>query len=155
MRIEEILASKGELIYYSEGTSMWPLLKKGRDVLIIKSTGPKTVLKKDDIVLYRKNEGHYILHRIYRVRKDGTLVLNGDHNWYREYDVKQDDVVGILIKIERRKKIIDLATDWKYHCYVKLYVHPFYLRAFFLLLLAIPKMLFHKLKKLICRPCRG
>jgi hypothetical protein len=34
--------------------------------------------KRGDVVLYRRESGRYILHRIYRMRRDGSVLMVGD-----------------------------------------------------------------------------
>ena len=64
---EEILARDGRLFYTNVGDSMMPLIKQGRDLLVIEKTAGK--LKKYDIPLYKRDNGQYVLHRILKVRK--------------------------------------------------------------------------------------
>ena len=48
---EKVLEKEGFLVYTSKGTSMHPLIKEGRDVLLIKKKHEK--LKRNDVVLYK------------------------------------------------------------------------------------------------------
>ena len=55
------------------GSSMTPFLVHSRDtVYLSKVTRP---LKKGDMILYRRDNGAYILHRIYRVAPDGYWLV--------------------------------------------------------------------------------
>ena len=75
---EEILEKEGRLIYTNVGTSMLPLIRQGKDLLIIEP--PDGRLKKYDIPLYRRDSGQYVLHRVLKVREQ-DYVLCGDHQW--------------------------------------------------------------------------
>ena len=69
---EEQLRLHGKIIYTNVGTSMMPLLREGRDVMIIER--PKGRLKKYDVPLYIRPDGMYVLHRILRVRKNDYVI---------------------------------------------------------------------------------
>lgn len=61
------------------GGSMVPFITGDRDMVEIKAVGPN--LKRGDIVLYRRDNGQYILHRIFRVGSDGYYMLGDSQNW--------------------------------------------------------------------------
>ena len=71
---EEILERDGRLIYSSVGDSMLPMIRQGRDLLVIEK--PAGRLKRYDIPLYKRDNGRYVLHRILKVRdKDYDISL--------------------------------------------------------------------------------
>ena len=57
------------------GGSMVPFLHSG-DMAYLDL--PNSPLKKGDIVLYTRENGRYILHRIKKVNKDGSFIMVGD-----------------------------------------------------------------------------
>lgn len=57
------------------GGSMVPFLHSG-DMAYLDL--PDSPLKKGDIVLYTRENGRYILHRIKKVKKDGSFIMVGD-----------------------------------------------------------------------------
>lgn len=57
------------------GGSMVPFLHSG-DMAYLDL--PDTPLKKGDIVLYTRENGRYILHRIKKVNRDGSFIMVGD-----------------------------------------------------------------------------
>lgn len=122
---EEELARHGSLLYTNVGSSMMPLLRQGRDLILI-ARRPQGRLKKYDTVLYKQGE-RYILHRILKVRKE-DYVICGDHNWRREYGITDEQIIGILTAFVRDGKRIPV-TDPKYRCYVHLWCDLFYVRA--------------------------
>ncbi len=125
---EEILEKEGRLIYTNVGNSMWPLIRVGRDLLVIeKKTGR---LQKYDVPLYRRDSGQYVLHRVLRVREN-DYVICGDNCWSREYGITDRQVLGVLTKIIRDGKELPL-TGFRYQAYVHLWCDLFYLRAFLL-----------------------
>ena len=57
------------------GGSMVPFLHNGDTVYL---DLPDSPVKRGDIVLYPRSYGRYILHRVYRVRRDGSYIMVGD-----------------------------------------------------------------------------
>ncbi len=132
---EEILARDGQLVYTNVGDSMLPLIRQGRDLLVIK---PKTGrLKKYDIPLYRRDSGQYVLHRVLKVRPDDYMIC-GDNRWSREYGITDRHVVGVLTAIIRDGKEIPM-TDWRLRLYAHLWCDLFPLRAGILRCLSVMK----------------
>ena len=63
--IRRELAAHGSLVYTNVGVSMRPLIRQGRDLLVIRTCTGR--LRKYDIPLYQRPSGQYVLHRIARV----------------------------------------------------------------------------------------
>lgn len=122
---EEELERHGKLVYPNVGFSMMPLLRQHRDLMVI-SRRPEGRLKKYDAVLYKRG-GRYILHRILKVRKD-DYVICGDHNWRREYGIKDDQIIGVLTAFVR-DGVETPVTDKRYLAYVHLWCDLYYIRA--------------------------
>ena len=72
---EEELLARGKILRTNVGVSMLPLLREGRDVMIIERFDDR--LKKYDVPLYRRGEA-YVLHRIIKVKPDGYDII-GDN----------------------------------------------------------------------------
>ena len=119
---EEIL-NNGTLVYTSEGDSMLPLIRQGRDVLVIKKR-EDTRLKKYDVVLF-KRDNKYILHRILKVRKNDYYIV-GDNRYVGEY-VLDNQIIGVLTSVIRDKKEISFKSK-KYLLYVHLWCDFFFIR---------------------------
>ncbi len=102
---EQELETRGKLIYPNVGTSMMPLLRQRRDLMVI-TRRPEGRLKKHDAVLYRRG-GKYVLHRIVKVRRD-DYVIRGDHQWRREYGVTDTQIIGVLSAVVRDGKEISV-----------------------------------------------
>lgn len=118
----------GTLIYTNVGDSMMPLIKQGRDVLIIKKVNGR--LKKYDVPLYQRDSGQYVLHRILKVRKD-DYVICGDNRSFKEYGITDRHIIGVLTGVIRKGKEVSV-TDKKYRLYVHLWCDFFPIRAFIL-----------------------
>ena len=68
--MKETLDQGGTFSLTITGTSMFPFIVGNRDkVTLSPITGE---LKKNDLPLYRRSNGAFVLHRIVKVNKDGT-----------------------------------------------------------------------------------
>ena len=102
--MEEILESGGECRLKVTGSSMTPILIHKRDSVILRTPKGKT-LKKGDIVFIKRKSGEYVLHRIYKILKDG-FIMNGDAQTWTEF-VEFDQVIGVVNQINRKSKNIN------------------------------------------------
>lgn len=123
---EELLEKDGYIVYTNVGYSMLPLLRQRRDVIEIRKKEPKRC-KKYDVVLYKRGN-KYILHRILKVLPDGYIIA-GDHNTFLERDVTDDMILGVMTRVIRNGKSIDVNTNRLYRCYVHLWCDFYPLRA--------------------------
>lgn len=87
--IKESFEQGLDFVFLSKGSSMLPLIKDKDSVTLEKSN----VYKKNDIVLYRRKNGDFILHRIYKVKKDIYYLL-GDHQINVEYPIYENQLIG-------------------------------------------------------------
>lgn len=112
---EDVLNQYGELTYTNKGTSMLPMLRPERDVFTIVRKGNDRC-KENDVVLFKRN-GKYILHRVVKVFDDHYTIL-GDNCISYEENVRDDDILGVLISFQREGKKVEL-NDPAYRLYVK------------------------------------
>ena len=103
---EEILTRDGRLVYTNIGDSMWPLIREGRDLLVIER--PTGRLGRYDVPLYRRDNGKYVLHRILKVR-DNDYVLCGDNRWHRETGITDRHILGVLTAVIRDGKELSIT----------------------------------------------
>ena len=123
---EEVLEKDGELIFTNVGYSMYPLIKQREDILRIVKTD---TFKKGDIILYKSNVDHYVLHRILKIKKD-KIITAGDHNPRKDKPITREQVLGKLVSIKKKDgKEIDLAKDKKARKFF--YTNFFHVKAFF------------------------
>ena len=128
---EEIIRRDGRLVYTNVGDSMLPLIRQGRDLLVIEKTSGR--LKKYDVPLYKRDSGQYVLHRILKVRQE-DYVICGDNRWRREYGITDRHIIGVLTAVVRDGREISV-TDWRYRLYVHVWCDFFPLRALVLIFL--------------------
>ena len=114
-KFEDIINEQGQLVYTNVGDSMYPLIKP-RDLLVIKKiTQP---LKKNDIPLYKRDNGQYVLHRIIKI-KNGEYYICGDNRAFIERGITDRHIIGVLTDIVREGRTIPVnSPDFK--SYVKL-----------------------------------
>ncbi len=114
--IEEELRAHGTCAVVTSGTSMQPLFKTHRDVVILKS--PDGDLKKYDVALYRVPErtDAYVLHRVIKVREH-DYIIRGDNTYVKEC-VPKSAVIGVLVSFNRKGKRCDISSFW-YKLYSK------------------------------------
>lgn len=122
---KKILDDKGVLVYSNKGKSMLPLIKEGRDILVIKKETEN--IRKWDIVLVQRPSGRYLLHRIVKIHSDGTYTLCGDNNIINDLGIKKTDIIGKLVAIITDGKENNL-TSFSYRLYVLFWCKPIYIR---------------------------
>lgn len=136
---EDEINRNGRLIFTNVGDSMQPLIRQGRDLLIIEK--PEGRLKKYDVPLYKRDSGKYVLHRIMKVRKD-DYVICGDNRYRMEYGITDRNIIGVLTAVVRNGRELHV-TDIRYRIYVHLWCDLFPLRV----CLLRSKKIFERLKK--------
>lgn len=88
--IEEVVSTDGEFRLYPKGTSMLPLIRQGKDsVILVKPS----LLSSKDIVLYKRSNDQFVLHRIIKINGD-DLILCGDNQSELEKGIKSTDVIA-------------------------------------------------------------
>ena len=124
---EETLARNGRLIYTNAGVSMLPLLREGRDVMVIERASDYRTL---DAVLFRRpgvvGRGAYVMHRILRIQPDGRYWIAGDNCTSGEL-VDRENILGVLTGVVRNGKLLR-STDLRYRAYVRLWCAPYRFR---------------------------
>ena len=122
---EEYLEKNGTLIYRNVGVSMLPLIKQGRDLFIVKKKSANRC-KKYDVVLFKRADNKYVLHRIIKVNPD-DYVIRGDNCVNKEYGVKDEDIIGVMTSFIRKNK--EYSVDNRiYKLYSVLWCRVYFLR---------------------------
>ena len=92
--IEQCLNTLGCAVVPISGTSMWPLLKQGKSrVQIVSAQGKQ--FKKGDIVLYKRDDGAFVLHRIIKTADKDLFILCGDHQWKPQERVHAERIIAV------------------------------------------------------------
>ena len=126
--IKEKIENGGTVQLPITGTSMLPLLVWGRDTVeLIKCENPK----KYDIIFYRRDDGHFVLHRIVGKDENG-YILCGDNQVKKEYGIQNKHIIAVVKSITRKGKTysVDMIS---YMLYVKLWTLILPMRSFILI----------------------
>ena len=104
-----LMEETGTVPLVISGSSMTPFLVHGRDtVYLSKVTAP---LKRGDMILYRRDSGAYILHRIFRSEGD-TYTLVGDAQTMLEPGIRTDQVLAVVTAVRRKGKLLKQGSFW-------------------------------------------
>jgi len=108
------------------GISMLPMLHNRRDSVVL--TPVSQPPKKGDIILYRRENGQFILHRI--IRKDGLTdyICSGDNQWQPE-QVAADQILAVVDGFRRNGKDYSCG-HFGYRVYIWAWVGIFPLRRY-------------------------
>ena len=114
--VEELLKTRDEVMTRTRGISMRPLLRQGRDIVVIKK--PQFPLKVGDAPIYKvKNKKELVLHRILKVNDDGSYIIRGDNLFFKEH-VFENQIVGVMRAFYREGKYCECEKSLKYKVYV-------------------------------------
>lgn len=113
--IREALDENGEVSFVSAGRSMLPMIRDRQDTITL--IKPKKAVKPGDVVFYQRDNGKFVLHRVMFINS-GMFVMRGDNQWDYEYNIRNDQIIGILKCFERDGKVHNV-TDRDYLMYVK------------------------------------
>ena len=110
--LQEQLQSGGAARLGVTGTSMMPLLRNGKDSVLL---CPADAPKKGDILLYRRKNGHYVLHRVVGLGET-TLLCCGDNQWAKEPVLPEQALAKVCAYYRGDKK--HPVSGFCYWCYV-------------------------------------
>lgn len=123
--IKEVVDGGGNFTLGVTGISMCPLFWENRDSVILAKPAK---IKKFDIILYKRNNGSYVLHRIVNI-KNGIYSLCGDNQNAIEYPIYPDQVIAKVIGFIRKNKTYGIS-DFRYKLYVFIWGHTLNQRKF-------------------------
>ncbi len=103
-----------------KGTSMNPLFVEGRDKVCLYAFKPNSAVKKGDIVLYKRDNGEHVLHRV-MAKKGDKLKLSGDNQCMIEVGVDLSQILAICKGYYKYDKYIDFEKSIKYKFYKNTY----------------------------------
>ncbi len=83
------------------GSSMVPFLVNGDTVYL---DLPDTPIKRGDILLYTRAGGRYILHRVYKVKKDGSFIMVGDGQTQLEHLPSREQIHARVTRARHKGK---------------------------------------------------
>lgn len=114
--IKEKIDNNGTVQLPITGTSMNPLLYWGRDTVeLVKCDSPQ----KYDIIFYRRDDGHFVLHRIVGKNEKG-FILCGDNQIKKEYEITEKHIIAVVKSITRNGKTFSVNKN-SYKLYVRIW----------------------------------
>lgn len=113
---EELIPSLLELLEEADcvplvisGSSMTPFLVHNRDTVYLSKV--RQPLKRGDMILYRRDNGKYVLHRIYRAESE-SYTLVGDAQTTLERGIRPDQVLALVSAVRRKGKLLLPGSFW-------------------------------------------
>lgn len=100
--IEETIKAGGCVPLVVTGNSMKPFLRDGKDTVWLKAC-TESDYKRGKILLFRREDGKIVLHRVRKVLPDGELLINGDAQYWCE-NIKKEQAVAVVAYIEKNGK---------------------------------------------------
>lgn len=86
------------------GSSMFPLFDKERDQAVLAAANTDR-LRRGDVVLYRRDSGMLILHRIWKRKKDGFYMV-GDNQTEIEGPLRAEQIKAVMVSFCRKGRRI-------------------------------------------------
>lgn len=100
---EALLRDGAELPLVVSGESMLPFLRPGRDTVFLRE--PSAPLQRGDIAFYRRADGSYILHRVWRA-EPGMYWFLGDAQTRIEGPLPDSCVFACVTAVRRGERLI-------------------------------------------------
>ncbi len=97
-----------------------------KGVLILEPV--KEEVCRHQVILYRRENGAYVLHRVMENSDHNSYVLCGDNQYRKEYGVQPEQILAALTGFYRGNQYIDCEKNKKYKQYVKLWCSPLFPR---------------------------
>lgn len=121
----ERLAAGQAVRFSPQGTSMLPFLRENKDTVTIKKITEAP--GKYDVVLYKRTNGKYLLHRIVDVKD--SYVLMGDNHFVKEFGIEPSQVIAVMTSFERNGHSYSVNNFW-YKIYCRVWYHSRSVRHF-------------------------
>lgn len=107
--LRELVEDGNEVSMLIAGNSMSPFLIHQRDTICFKK--PDRELRAGDMVFYQRFGGQYVMHRIWKVRKDGYYIV-GDAQTEIEGPVRRQQIFAVITKVQRKGRWIEPGDFW-------------------------------------------
>ena len=118
--IKEKLDSGGTVTFTPNGTSMLPMLRDGKDIVVLSK--PQGRLHLFDIPLYKRKNGVYVLHRVVGFDSDGGYVLCGDNQFNYEHGIMDSDIIAVVTAFYRKGKAYTIYS-LRYRLYINFWYY--------------------------------
>ena len=139
-----LLAEGTDVEITATGNSMRPLWRHRKDVVKLAPVNVETI-KKWDVLLYKRAEDSYVLHRVVRVGETDLDFL-GDAQFGVETNVPKANVLAVVKGFKRGGGKYRSVDSLGYKTYVWFWMHSLGIRYFFFRAFRRLKMLFGAVK---------
>ena len=95
--IEESIKDGGQFVLFPRGTSMNPTIYEGKDCVVLEQINEP---QQFDIVLYRRKDGKFILHRIMKI-KNGKYTMCGDNQYLFEKGLDRQQLLAVVREVRK------------------------------------------------------
>ncbi len=117
----ERLAAGQQVRFSPMGTSMLPMLREGRDSVVL--SPPPKKLRPFDLALYRRDSGAYVLHRITAVGQ--TYTCMGDNQFVSEHGLRHDQIIALVTGFRRNGRDHSVTEPgYRLYCLLWHYSRP-------------------------------
>ncbi len=105
MSVLEMLNDGEDYPIKATGSSMKPFIRDG-DTLII-SALKKDEISTGDILLYERDNGQFVFHRLYKIEADNTFSFVGDNQFSVEKGIRENQILAKVVKIIHEGRVIE------------------------------------------------
>ena len=113
--IRERLAEGKTVRFSPMGTSMLPMLRQGKDSVVL-SSFEEAGIKKYDVLFYKRKGGQFVLHRAVKLCPDGSFLCICDNQINTE-KVERGQLIGVLKAFYRGERYVSVRS-LTYRAYV-------------------------------------
>lgn len=111
--IKERLAAGQSVRFSPKGISMLPMLREGIDTVTLSAI--TDTVRKYDVLLYQRDDGKYVLHRVIAVGETYTFI--GDNQFNKERGIRKEQLISVVTSFTRNGKDISVHSFlYKLYC---------------------------------------
>ena len=96
--VEELLAEGRQVTILVRGNSMRPLLRDGRDKVILRKANDEDI--KIGAVLLFRHRGSHVMHRVTKIEGD-VVIFEGDGNYKLQEVASRNDIIAVMETVVR------------------------------------------------------
>lgn len=122
--LREVTEEGKEVSMMVSGNSMSPFLINHRDYIKFKKAD--TDLHRGDMVFYQRENGQYVMHRVWKCCSDGYYIV-GDNQTFIEGPIAKEKIFGLVTMVNRKGKWIGPGDFW-WEFFAKVWIRMISLR---------------------------
>ena len=123
--IEEYISRPKEVIFTAKGNSMRPLLRNGKDQLILRAYN-REELPVGTVVLYQRADMSFSAHRIIG-KNDNGFIMMGDFQTRREEGISPSSIKAVVVGFIKKGREFSADNKW-YLCYMRFWMKSKFIR---------------------------